>query len=400
MDDAALTWLLSVGWTVLIPVGVGVGTARWGGTRTMVALAVIAVVSSLTIPAMPPWSQVVPSVGIAGLAHGLAIVEPPVRWKVLGAIALFLGLSEAGTRGVLPEPSGVYRSGYPPWVSVQARQGDAGDAAIPRAACALAFDDPDPPTGPWVLHLGDSMVRGIDPPGGPGAPFRAAWRAQRPDRAHITRAALGTSADVQLLGLRKALPHRPDAVFWYVFAGNDLAEFGRGWPCCDGASLLVEDTTTARCTTPRWRAPGWWARQRQVADHPWLWVQAAPGSRLAQWAMAAWTAVLHHDDLRDNTPPDTVAHAIAAGVEAAQQAGVPIRVVWMPDGARPPVDHPLRNALDRAGLGDVLIVPPFPTDPTAHAALLTGDGVHFNADGLRTLVDGVRPALDAIVPGP
>ncbi len=98
---------------------------------------------------------------------------------------------------------------------------------------------------PAVVHLGDSMIQGIDV-----APADNQIGALRGGAGsnHINAGMPGTSIDVALLAFRRLREVAPPAlVVLHVFPANDLLEVGAPLPCCQGAALdlRTDDAMTA-----------------------------------------------------------------------------------------------------------------------------------------------------------
>ena len=128
---------------------------------------------------------------------------------------------------------------------------------------------------PVALHLGDSMIHGMDVP----AAQTAIGLLNSGDNAlrHVNAGMPSTSVDAALALYRawaKAL--RPKLVVLHAYAGNDLLEIDADYPCCGGPLLQLDHEAAAPRCSPE-AAPT--ASVAQV-----LWSQSPPPFALRAWA--------------------------------------------------------------------------------------------------------------------
>lgn len=401
-----------LGWfaVVVLPVLVGLAASRaptWVGPTAALALALV----TLAWDALPPPSELLLPLALAGLAALAARGGARVAMGLGVGGLLFLLVGEGAARVALDPPPEVHGSDDPPWASRARRRGHDARSALEREACEVAFSDPGPRPHPWVLHLGDSMVQGpftaVVPDADPSSAQRPehapdglgpAWDEALPEVTHGVRAAVGTSVDVGRMALSQALPHRPDLVLWYVYPFNDALELGETWPCCPDGPLLEDVIGPPRCERPAPVEPTWIQDLQRTADPPWMLRALAPHSRLAGWLVVAWVQSLQDEPFRPARTWSDVAAVLADGVAAARQAGVPVRLVLLPDTGRRVLmgedgDEALvRDALRDAGLADLVLEPILGGDD-ALGKMLMDDGVHFDARGRAQLVEALRPAV-------
>lgn len=406
-------------WTVLLPeavvvlllpaaVGAMLGHGRHGGP-VLAGLGLLALGLPVAIEALPPISEMAGMVAVAALGFVAARTPAEQRGMRAGQVLLFCAVAELGTRlvvGPAPPSAGTEAA---PWMDQTARLGHDDRSELEREACALAYDDVAPSTSPWVLHLGDSMIRTVEAVivRAPGEPLRARWSAVRPDLTHVVRGAIGTSVDVQRMALQRVLPHHPAAVLWYVFPFNDAHELGRPWPCCPDGPLLDPATHAPRCPVPTSPDPDRWTRLVRTAAAPWAVRRGAEISEVAAWVLRGWATTVHGELFRPPQDWSAVAAVVADGVSAAAAEGVPVRVVVLPDTGNRLLEplgsrrQAVVDALHAAGLASAVVVPPFPDDDDALARLVGEDRVHFDDEaGFRVLVDGLTQPFEAVVPPP
>ncbi len=248
----ALVWLLllgAAGWAAgrLVP-------RPPNGRRTAVLLAapfVLIAGSESTWAWLDLWDAVVWALVFgAGWAAGL------LRWSrgavVAGIVGLLLGTVtlEGLVRMTRPDIPDGAAMGVPPWH----RPDPTVSNEYSRTwfwevyACDFLFAEPPAwdvgrthlpeqgraPAG-TTLHLGDSMLHGMDLSGDD----TLAARLRQDGSEHIAIAMPGTSLDVWLMALRRYAPAlRPQRIVAHVFPGNDLDELDAPLSCCGGEPLL------------------------------------------------------------------------------------------------------------------------------------------------------------------
>lgn len=374
------------------------GRAGSRGVGLLLGSGLAALGLSVVWNAVPPPTELLGLWAVAGLVALLRASSNPGRRAA--QLGVFFGCAEVGARLALPEPV-VPVSQVAPWTSRHTRQHQAQEARFAWAACDLMHHAPEVPEAPWVLHLGDSMVRPPASLDAPQVPLAAAWAATAPSHAHVDRAAPGTSVDVQLLALRRALPSQPSAVVWYVNPFNDALEWGKAFPCCADGPVLRDDLS-ARCPVP---TPIDRPLAR-TATPPWLLRAMSSGSHLAGWGLVTWGRWIQFNPYRHPVPWAQVARTVRAGVDEAQAAGVPVVVAVLPDlGHRlqhafaPPQESALAEALQAEGIPTPRLY--FPPSGPALATFADRDQVHLaDPEGFDHLVRQLQEALEEALTRP
>ncbi|MCB9665045.1 MAG: hypothetical protein H6732_13100 [Alphaproteobacteria bacterium] len=331
---------------------------------------------------------------------GLAVGARGGAWpRLLGQGLLALALGEGLAWALLPTPPGIPRPLRAPWASWATDVTDVhgGTWSTDVEACRVVFSAPGRlPARPRVLHVGDSMVFGSGV--ADHETFVASLGRRRPTEAHVALAAPGLSTDGELLAVRRWVAAGAwDAVVLYVFAGNDLAEVDRVWPCCPGGGLL--EGPRARCAEPAW--PEGAAAARWRSPPPFALQVAAQGLRSAAWGYAAWAAgrgglVQPRADELD-AAVTRVADLAATLAREAQAAGAAASVVLLPappgaDLAAPERQARLFGALRETGVHLVDATAFFAAPPIARDAL-TVDGMHLSPAGHEAFASWVEEGV-------
>jgi hypothetical protein len=161
------------------------------------------------------------------------------------------------------------------------------------ATCALLYPQGRDPLderlprpavpGRRVLHIGDSLVFGSGVT--PDQRFTTLLERAAPGQQHLNLGLPGTSADAQLLAVRRVLARTPvELAVLYVFVANDFLEMDRPYPCCRDGALLQwppQGPPQPRCPQADWRSErgmlGWYLSRspaplplRVATAHSWL----------------------------------------------------------------------------------------------------------------------------------
>ncbi len=356
-----------------------------GATLLGLAAIVALVVVEARFARPGPWLLALASL-LLSLLGAEALVRLGPRPPVIEAERLSLLLNDA-------------RPGGAPLAKAEALVHCALYAAIgSETARCLRLQEP-PVDGPWVLHLGDSMVygSGVDA----ARAFPALLPALTPGLAHRNGGIPGVSIDLQLGLLQRVLAvARPTEVLLHIMPGNDLEEVDLPSDFCDGAPAMVRDAAGVRprCPTPRWRAWPWWGRV--LASRLPL-PLAALGS--SSWLVRD-LAVLQRRVLeskrsyRPDIGADTAGYAayLDALRTTLRAAGVPLQITLMPlrrsayETSVEPRRARIRAILDAAGL-DAWDSQPLVDDwvqEAGEAAVFRDDppgDIHLNEEGQRRL---------------
>lgn len=160
-----------------------------------------------------------------------------------------------------------------------------------EAACYALDRDRQPPwvewrrdghirAGPRVIHLGDSMVFGTRVEGHEA--FVNELEHIDPGVAHVNFGVPYSSTDAQYMALMTWIDQvHPARVILHFYAGNDIKEMDRSYPCCELSPFLQfsNGVATPRCKTPRWRF-----------DAPTLIAEAPPPYVLRLLTSFSWSA--------------------------------------------------------------------------------------------------------------
>lgn len=278
-----------------------------------------------------------------------------------------------------------------------------------ETSAVLRLDRP-PSRGPWLLHLGDSMVFGEGVGKDDALPGQLArlW----PGPVQINAGVPASSLDVHLpLAWRLLQPHSPQLVVLHVMPGNDLDELNQpSEACLDQPTLVAGPPLQLRCPEPRWSQPP--LLQRLLRSRPPYPVALLTDQLwLARWAEAASQALVApaQTTLREPAAAARFYQQLLTALQAdCQRAGVPlVAVVWP---LRPSVyahtaaarRQAVLRALAAAGVQSI------DTQQLANEWLAQGDetrvfgssppgDVHLNRDALAKLAVWLVPQLQSRV---
>lgn len=264
-----------------------------------------------------------------------------------------------------------------------------------------------PTAGPWVLHLGDSMVfgSGVDAE----RAFAARLPALTPGLDHRNGGIPGVSIDLQLGLLQRVLAlARPTEVWLHIMPGNDLEELDLPSDFCDGAPAMLRDAqgVRPRCPTPRWRRGSWWRRVLASQMPLPLAALAASSWLVRDLAVVQRRALESKRSYRPDVGADPEGYAayLAALRATLHAAGVPLRVSLMPmrpsayeDSSEP------RRARVRAILGAAGL-PVWDSQPLVDAWVAEGGegavfrdeppgDIHLNEPGHQRLAEALAAQL-------
>ncbi len=310
---------------------------------------------------------------VAAAAAGLLIGAR--TWRRAEAVSLALGTVvglvalEVGARLTLPEPTPEPPLTRGPFFRPSDMPNPIGrtfhwaNFACEQLAAARAVDDAGAAVQrgdrrPVALHLGDSMIHGMDVP----AAQTAIGLLNSSDAAfrHVNAGMPSTSADAALALYRAWAPTlRPKLVVLHAYAGNDLLEIDANYPCCGGPLLdLDKEEAAPRCNPAA--APA--ASMAQV-----LWSESPPPFALRSWAWASAAAAHAANALRSLIHGQSAAflapeaqraerytRAFHALVREVRASGSELRVILAPH--RPDLGRPEQStAKTRAWLQDLAI---------------------------------------------
>lgn len=335
--------------TVLIPLVVGFlagAVLRWGrarsllsGVATSFAFAVAVAIGTwwgfpgasvadtllTTVIALGGWIAAWSSGWVGGLKRVIAGV-------VLGAVLALL--LEGATRLLLPSPPEMQplAPDYPGFMLSR-------DGAVPYVRWSVL--DPESPVSheaigspaevPMVLHLGNSVVEGVEV--SPSDRFVARVDDRDPGARHVNLAVGGTGPDFAWALARNWISAgRADQVVLYLHP-NAFDFIGAPHRFCKGP--IAEPSAEGpvlRCAKPAKDAEARMQRQRRVTDNPFVVLNASRESYLARHLCTA-----HQDALNPvrNPLPIAVRRALLRGVldafaDVLASAGVPWVGVILP----------------------------------------------------------------------
>jgi hypothetical protein len=297
-----------------------------------------------------------------------------------------------------------------------------------EAACYAIDRQREPPWLEWrreghirdgvrVVHLGDSMVFGTRVEGHEA--FVNELEKLEPGVAHVNFGVPYSSTDAQFVALLTWVDQvKPARVVLHFYAGNDIKEMDRVYPCCELGPFLHYETDRAvpRCTTPRWRfnAPTLIAE----APPPYVLRLATSFSWSARHSMEAFelaSAKLSGHQAEKPPIEETVAwehlELILKTLRGELKSRhVDFRLVVLPDRGLVESAHPEQEATDRIrvralALARKLEIPALDPLPFLRE-LVARDGspkfyvtppayeIHFNAEGHRRYAQWLHEKLE------
>ncbi len=214
------TWDVVAGGTLFV-VGAALGLAR--PSRANVGVAVVATVISLLV--VEAFVRV-------------ALTEPPTYPEATEARLVF------DERRVGPKGPALALATGRPW-RCEALYPDLYKGYVANRA------ERDSGGQPRVLHIGDSMVHGIDVE----RPFPQLLDQTDSAAHHINAGVSSTGPDYHLLLTRRWMEQQQvDLVAHHVYLGNDFEEIDQSYYCCAGGPILDFSVSppTARCPEPQY----------------------------------------------------------------------------------------------------------------------------------------------------
>ena len=357
---------------------------------------------------------------LSGLWRSDLRPNPGRRW-LLAATVTFAGLGalEATLRLAAPAPpviddARVELLQTPPLRTENARnleqlqKPSPGDSTLAAWAEAL-FVPPErfrtlrarAPHGPWLLHLGDSLVYGTGLTAEQGVPAQIA--PLLPAFAHVNAGLPGSSIDLQfalMLRLLRAWP-APAAVVLHVYPGNDLTGLDAPLDFCGGAPVLTLPPRDLAVACTAWQ-PQTLAQRLLHSPLPLPLVRAARWSWLARRIVAAHVAAQTPAQTQDVSGVARRYAQIAKEMQRIlREKGIALNVAFMP--VRPGTQHDggaAARALQAAfaALQVNVLDSQALFDARAHAGqaqqLFQGEhDVHLTADGARVYASWLAPLL-------
>ena len=264
------------------------------------------------------------------------------------------------------------------------------------------------PSGPWVLHLGDSMIFGERLADADTATAR--WQQLLPDVQHVNAGVCGSSIDVQLVLLQRLLQAWPPprAVVLHAYPGNDLGGMDQHLAFCDGQTPLEPPgrPLAVRCVTYK---PETGLSRLRHAPLPLPLMRAATWSWLARRLAAVHAVAQASGSPRvDEDPAVRYLEIAEAMTHELAQRHIPFAIALMPMRrsvlpAAPPDATSLLATVSRLG------VPLFDAQPLFDAEVqrrgeaglyLLAPDIHLSAEGARLYADWLAPQLAPILAGP
>ncbi len=238
------------------------------------AIVAVVVPAALCIVAMPRSVGIWDAVG-EGLLGGVgflwsvhaALEGRSTRALAMGATVVWLLVFEGAVRLLLPPPPGFVPPLQVRFVRTSGHRmglGSGGQEAVCNAVygagwstgtdetVGLPWDHPAPPGyARRVLHLGDSMTVGARGPRSEA--FPALLQAADPRTLHVNGAAPAIGPDGYLVLMRQWTQRIDfDLAVMSLFAGNDLDDIDKPYPCCAWQPILTYDgpRPELRCPVP------------------------------------------------------------------------------------------------------------------------------------------------------
>jgi lysophospholipase L1-like esterase len=351
-EFAALGWE-AIWWLVPLTLGFGVGllALRWLKLRWPLLLipAALALVPIVWRPLVFGDALAMAVVGVlVALWQSDLAPHRARRWLLAG---LMLGLSLALLEGVLHggrEPAIVEDSRQellqtPPMHAQQAetlqelRKPAAADSTLSGWAEAL-FVAPaqfralraQPPQGPWILHLGDSLLFGTGIAAADAVP--AQLTPLLPGYAEVNAGLPGSTVDLQFALLDRLLRAWPvpALVVLHVYPGNDLTGLDVPLDFCGGLPVLAQLPADVSLTCQTWRPE---TLEQRLLHTP----LPLPLQRAARWSWLARRLVAVHATAQTPKAPLQMADAsrryqqIVAKMQAIlRDRHIPLVAAFMP----------------------------------------------------------------------
>ncbi len=257
------------------------------------------------------------------------------------------------------------------------------------------------PHGPWVLHIGDSMLFGAGI--APTDAVPAQLQKVAPSPVHVNAGVPASSLDLQYaLAVRLlAAWHAPRVVVLHVFPANDLSEMDLPVALCGGHRVLspVDSPVEVTCKTREVESP--FARLAH-APLPLTLQRAAQWSWLARRLVAA-----HHSAVLAAEAPDPgqvlrhYGQIVQALRDALHNRQIPLVVAFMPSRPGTTQDHgdasrKLHAVFESLGLPALDSQPLFDKRVASgeeHLLFLPDHDVHFAPPGASAYAVWLAPHL-------